>query len=371
VSFNAPIVGLQPDAYTSSVNSQTPGYSPVTIIVDGTILAKDFDPGQKHPDSRGTQSIAGYMPTDSWRFFAHNGKNTFSVALGNGARTHYWIHDITIRALSGTEVPPQSKEAGTLSPIRPIVSNTSPSIQRKPVFSSTTWMLLAVLFIGFPGVLLALLPTFSAFRCVHRLRYLILGTNLLPPTFPLAFILMFMPFAKNGSDAAASEWQRRMCVRFDASALQKRTVISRIAKVVGFGWLVLIVAAFFLVDHVFGMRGDELVGFAVMGLIVVPGLMVWGCVTRCNACFAWWGRIKLSGSVHRTWQKEEVVQKSEMQRTGRTDGDGKPIEEWKSYSVKVLAEYREVMVWQFCACCGDNDKELEVKRSELKELGRY
>jgi hypothetical protein len=100
-TFTAPGAGsytLQV-VHLSSAAAGAPGggYSPVTIKVNGSAIAQDWDPAEHHDGSHG-------FVTDTWVVPANQGQNTVQWIAGD-IYTHYWIQSIALTAGGSGQAP--------------------------------------------------------------------------------------------------------------------------------------------------------------------------------------------------------------------------------------------------------------------------
>jgi peptidoglycan/xylan/chitin deacetylase (PgdA/CDA1 family) len=80
--------------HLSSAHTPCPGggYSPVNILVNGTLLESCYDAAQAHGGTHG-------FVTDEWEIAAYlrPGLNTVSIEVCDSACSHYWISDLSVR----------------------------------------------------------------------------------------------------------------------------------------------------------------------------------------------------------------------------------------------------------------------------------
>jgi subtilisin family serine protease len=78
--------------HLSSADWPKAGFSPISIVVNGTMIENNYDVAATHLGSRDYEIDQFYIPASA----LHQGANTLQLTLQHGARTHYWIDSLRL-----------------------------------------------------------------------------------------------------------------------------------------------------------------------------------------------------------------------------------------------------------------------------------
>lgn len=378
-----------------------PGYSPITISVNKDTVVTDYDPGANHPQYEGSNED---LPTDIWPIFAHAGHNTFSVNIGNGARTHYWIHNLQIRVPAKRDSLSRTRQGELVTSFLSLFDVPNSKGYLMPA-------IVAALLGLCPTLAVSLLPTILAYWMRQPSRYVILWLNVPASVIFLLFLVnrasdwsfagwqliwCTLAFVVSGAvlspsceenDMAAAQWQKMMTARFNGRRCWRRTILAwvgclaasavmlaNIAELIYYGTLhpssyysPPVLAS--LPRYASPTTQNACFVAALVGLFASIALVFSGLLRSCDRCHAWWAYQEVDGSSGPSWTKVETVSRSREVDTHRFDPEtGKRITFTEHYTVNVLATYRDVTVWYYCTCCGASGRSPEKRREGEQEL---